>query len=565
MSVNATIITCSKCSFLSSDGVTNGRFKYKTNDGLINLKRKLAWCNACQTLVPGEVIPNDCEVNKLKEELLQLNQDIEKEKSRLKEQQSIIAKIFFKPDSFMLSELSVTKDMLQDSINEMEKLKQYVDTNRKARCLECGSHEISYLPSLSYEEVPIPIGMKHPGCGGEFLAAVSPIRFSIGYKERVYTNDGIEIPNPIENKPTSCDTIKSGQIEKISHSNTESSNINIAIEKQILIWHQACLMGVDMDLLKKPRPMLGAILFFIGSIDNLCQANNIDDKNFAKLAIELLDKMGFQKDFTVPILKNFYTQQKESKFALKANIEGGKKLNEFLSGTNEFAPLAFEALVREWAENPNIGQDELFLFQEASETLNPVKNKPTLEAPRAKRERLEKEKAFERLIAEGKKDNKALYRIDKDRLEKKYPIKANIIICDGGNCIESWPEYWNERFKENYALTFRFNYIAEEIWKIAENSEIDVLIVIVGNIICHHRYTRYYSRDQILENNLEFLAKLKGTFGMSVIGLASLTCLSLGGEAFTDKVKSISDFFFTIPVRIGILTDALETCLSKPS
>lgn len=199
MSVNATVITCSKCSFLSSDGVTNGRFKYKTNDGLINLIRKLAWCNVCQTLVPVEVIPNDCEVNKLKEELLQRNQDIEKEKSRLKEQQSIIAKILFKPDSFMLQELSITKDMLQDSINEMKNLKQYVDTNRKPRCLECGSHEILYLPSLSYEEVPIPIGMKHPGCGGEFLAAVSPIRFSIKYKERVYTTDGIECEVVITN------------------------------------------------------------------------------------------------------------------------------------------------------------------------------------------------------------------------------------------------------------------------------------------------------------------------------------------------------------------------------
>ena len=135
-----------------------------------------------------------------------------------------------------------------------------------------------------------------------------------------------------------------------------------AIEKQILIWHRACLIGVDMNLLKKPRPMVGAILFFIGSIDNLCQANNIDDKDFAKLSIELLDKMRFQKDITVPILKNFYTQQKKSEFTLKANIEGGKKLNEFLSGKNEFAPLAFECFVREWAENPNLGPDEVSLF-----------------------------------------------------------------------------------------------------------------------------------------------------------------------------------------------------------
>jgi len=199
MSVNATVITCSKCSFLSSDGLTNGRFKYKTNDGLINLIPELAWCNVCQTLVPGEVIPNDCEVNKLKERLLQRNQDMEKEKSSLKRQQSIIGKLLFKPDSLMLQELSFAKDMLQDSINEMENLKQYVDTNRKPRCLECGSQEILFLPPLSYEEIPIRIGMKHPSCDGEFLAAVSPIRFSIKHKERVYTTDGIECEVDITN------------------------------------------------------------------------------------------------------------------------------------------------------------------------------------------------------------------------------------------------------------------------------------------------------------------------------------------------------------------------------
>jgi hypothetical protein len=57
----------------------------------------------------------------------------------------------------------------------------------------------------------------------------------------------------------------------------------------------------------------------------VCQFGNIDDKDFAKLAVELLDIMGFPKDFAIPIFKNFYTQQIKSEFALKANIEGGKK------------------------------------------------------------------------------------------------------------------------------------------------------------------------------------------------------------------------------------------------
>ena len=135
-----------------------------------------------------------------------------------------------------------------------------------------------------------------------------------------------------------------------------------AVSKRILLWHKACMLEVDKNLLKAPRPMVGAVLFFIGSIDNVCQSGNIDDKAFAKLAVELLDIMGFPKDFAIPIFKNFYTQQIKSEFAIKANIEGGKKIAGFLSGKNEFAPLAFEAFVHEWAENPDLGPDEISLF-----------------------------------------------------------------------------------------------------------------------------------------------------------------------------------------------------------
>jgi hypothetical protein len=137
-----------------------------------------------------------------------------------------------------------------------------------------------------------------------------------------------------------------------------------AISKQILLWHKACMIGVDENSLKTPRPMVGAILFFIGSIDYVCQANNIDNETFAKITVELLNTMGFPEKISITILKNFYTQKIESEFARNANIEGGKKIAGFLSGKNEIAPLSFEVFVREWSENPNIGPDEVSLFDE---------------------------------------------------------------------------------------------------------------------------------------------------------------------------------------------------------
>jgi hypothetical protein len=105
-----------------------------------------------------------------------------------------------------------------------------------------------------------------------------------------------------------------------------------------------------------------ALSDFQGSIDNLCQANKIDDKTFGELAIELLDIMGFQKKFTVPIVANFYTQLTNNKFALKANIEGGSKLADFLSGRNVDAPISFGAFVHEWAEYPDLGPEDVSLF-----------------------------------------------------------------------------------------------------------------------------------------------------------------------------------------------------------
>lgn len=135
-----------------------------------------------------------------------------------------------------------------------------------------------------------------------------------------------------------------------------------AIGKRVLLWHEACMMGVDKEMLKEPRPMTGAILFFAGSVDNLCQANSIDDITFIELAMLLLESVGFSKDVTAPIITNFYTKTSNSKFAVMANVEGGQKLTDWLSRKDQLAPLAFGAFIREWVENPEIGPEEVYLF-----------------------------------------------------------------------------------------------------------------------------------------------------------------------------------------------------------
>ncbi len=136
-----------------------------------------------------------------------------------------------------------------------------------------------------------------------------------------------------------------------------------AIRKQILLWHHACMLGVDENLLKEPRPQIGAILFFLGSVDSLCQAYAInDDKVFADLGIELLEIMGFKKEIIILISMNFYTRRPDNEFALQANVEGGRKITEFLFKENTIAPLAFGAFVSEWAQKPDLCPDDMPLL-----------------------------------------------------------------------------------------------------------------------------------------------------------------------------------------------------------
>ena len=142
-------------------------------------------------------------------------------------------------------------------------------------------------------------------------------------------------------------------------------NPESVVKKQFSIWHDACMMFLqdeDKSLLDEPRPKLGACLFFIGSIDYLCQNYGIEDIAFAKLSRSLLEKLNYPSWLISSILINFYAKDKKPKFALDANLEGGKRIAEFLTGKNKMSPYVFSSLVREWAEKPDLTPDEMPLF-----------------------------------------------------------------------------------------------------------------------------------------------------------------------------------------------------------
>lgn len=129
-------------------------------------------------------------------------------------------------------------------------------------------------------------------------------------------------------------------------------------------WHSGCIADVDnMELLKEPRVIVGTILFFIGSMDNLCQSVNFDDKKFMMLAIDILEKLGYSNEVSGPVFMNFYNpRKKQSAFALKANTEGGRGIGVFLEKRDSEAWLIFSDLVDVWAKNPDMTGEDLYLF-----------------------------------------------------------------------------------------------------------------------------------------------------------------------------------------------------------
>lgn len=136
----------------------------------------------------------------------------------------------------------------------------------------------------------------------------------------------------------------------------KSEFIHYAIAK----WYTACMITIEKDLLSKPRPYTGAVLFFLGSIDNLCQSMEIAEEDFIITAISILDNLGFEQKITIPVIRNFYSEKtKKSDFAMNANLEGGRKIAEFLSGKNNAAPIIFAELVEEWNKNPDFSDLDL--------------------------------------------------------------------------------------------------------------------------------------------------------------------------------------------------------------
>lgn len=182
MSMPSTDLTCSKCGLRGSNAVVWGDFRYIEGDREIPLSRTLGWCADCCKFVPMEDFA-------IKDRLLaEIEEILRPIKERVNQRVSF-------------SLLSGTR---QHRLNEIDRLSTLVeqlvligDRKGSERCLKCGSVSVErfdgdYTGLDPYEsgEKTVNTGYYHPGCGGEFLASISPIRFNIIFEPRFYSKDG---------------------------------------------------------------------------------------------------------------------------------------------------------------------------------------------------------------------------------------------------------------------------------------------------------------------------------------------------------------------------------------
>lgn len=200
MSVPGVDITCDKCDFDGSTAVVFGIFKYITPYGAISLPRRLGWCSYCKSLAPIEVNSSETKLKSLASDFESLTYNISEKRKQLRKEMPFLKRFFSSepPASEELDRLEAQRAWMSTELLSPAVLKKYLACSRNPRCLTCGSSDVKPFPALpngldEFEQPnrhKVPVGMRHPGCEGNLLAATSRFRAYMQFRDRVYSLDG---------------------------------------------------------------------------------------------------------------------------------------------------------------------------------------------------------------------------------------------------------------------------------------------------------------------------------------------------------------------------------------
>jgi len=180
-----TDLECDKCGFQGGSGVLHGDFRYVDGECEIPLDRTLGWCADCQEFVPIEQF-DDIE-------------EVAAEIERVLYEMSIIEKKWL-PVSLFSNRRKQRLARLEQLAGLTKRLALIERRKGHEKCLSCGSVNVSRfdgdyseIDSFKYSQKIIHTGYLHPGCGGEILATLCPMRFSIIFEPKCYSVNGDRI------------------------------------------------------------------------------------------------------------------------------------------------------------------------------------------------------------------------------------------------------------------------------------------------------------------------------------------------------------------------------------
>lgn len=104
--------------------------------------------------------------------------------------------------------------------------------------------------------------------------------------------------------------------------------------KRLLLYHQACLLGIEhWEYMDEEKTHLATQLYFLGAVDCSSQRHNLSDIQFAELIKAFFEKTGENEMYSAFMVK-FFLKMKSVPSAMKCVIEGGEAFNKWLNGNS---------------------------------------------------------------------------------------------------------------------------------------------------------------------------------------------------------------------------------------
>jgi len=121
-------------------------------------------------------------------------------------------------------------------------------------------------------------------------------------------------------------------------------------------WVKACLLLIhaDHELKLSPRAKLAVDVFFLGSIDYLCQCHCLANKWFGVTVDEVFCTISPFSELSGVALFINYNNFLKFDFSRKVLDDGGSLCQKWFSRENPDAPMALWSFVNEWNETPEL-------------------------------------------------------------------------------------------------------------------------------------------------------------------------------------------------------------------